>query len=372
MITATTHIAANGSGKRIIISGGGTGGHIFPAIAIANALKKIDASVEILFVGAQGKMEMQKVPEAGYTIIGITIAGFNRANLLQNWRLPFQLMQGFWQVRKIFKQFAPQAVIGVGGYASFPVIRYAQFTGINSYIHESNSFAGKANILLGKKARAIFVATAGMETFFPANKLVVTGNPVRQEIEYPINTKEEARLHFGITASLPVVLVMGGSLGAKSINEAIAAQLDNLQQQVQLIWQTGKQDAAKYAALASSYKTVIVREFIQRMDLCYLAANLVVSRSGAMSVAEICMSAKPAILVPYPFAAEDHQTANARYLTHQGAAQLIPDAKAGVDLVKAILHLAGDVAQQKKMGLAAQVLAVHDAGNKIAQYILKN
>lgn len=370
-MTTPTYIATQGSGKRIIISGGGTGGHIFPAIAIANALKKLDASVEILFVGAKGKMEMQKVPEAGYKIIGITIAGFNRSNLLQNWRLPIQLLQSFWQVRKIFKQFTPQAVIGVGGYASFPVIRYAQFSGIDSYIHESNSFAGKANILLGKKARAIFVATAGMESFFPAQSLVVTGNPVRQEIEYPTSTREQALEHFGMSASLPVVLVMGGSLGAKSINEAIAAQLASLQQQVQLIWQTGKQDAAKYVALASGYKTVYVSEFIQRMDLCYLAANVVVSRSGAMSVAEICMSGKPAILVPYPFAAEDHQTANARYLTQHGAALLIADAQAGATLVPAILQLAKDVIQQEKMSAASRTLAVHNAGNTIAQFILK-
>jgi UDP-N-acetylglucosamine--N-acetylmuramyl-(pentapeptide) pyrophosphoryl-undecaprenol N-acetylglucosamine transferase len=372
MITTSVNISSLASGKKVIISGGGTGGHIFPAIAIANALKKLDASVEILFVGAKGKMEMQKVPEAGYPIIGITIAGFNRSQLLKNWRLPFQLIQGFWEVRKIFQQFRPQAVIGVGGYASFPLIRYAQFKGVASFIHESNSFAGKANILLGKKARAIFVATAGMETFFPAEKLVVTGNPVRQEIEYPAHSREQALAHFGITASLPVVLVMGGSLGARSINEAIAAQLATLQQRVQLIWQTGKQDSAKYAELATSYKTVVVSEFIQRMDLCYLAANFVVSRSGAMSVAEICMSAKPAILVPYPLAAEDHQTANARYLSHHGAAWLIQDAKAATDLVPAILQLAEDKAEQEKMGMAAQTLAVHDAGKKIAQYILKS
>ncbi len=368
----SVNISSQSSGKRVIISGGGTGGHIFPAIAIANALKNSDASVEILFVGAKGKMEMQKVPEAGYTIIGITIAGFNRSQLLKNWRLPFQLLQSFWEVRKIFKQFRPQAVIGVGGYASFPLVRYAQSKGVASFIHESNSFAGKANILLGKKARAIFVASTGMETFFPEEKLVVTGNPVRQEIEYPTQTREQALEHFNISGSLPVVLVMGGSLGARSINEAIAAQLSSLQQRVQLIWQTGKQDSAKYAALAASYKTVMVSEFIQRMDLCYLAANLVVSRSGAMSVAEICMSAKPAILVPYPLAAEDHQTANARYLAHHGAAQLIQDAKASTELVQAILQLAEDKLQQEKMGSAAQTLAVHDAGKKIAQYILKN
>jgi UDP-N-acetylglucosamine--N-acetylmuramyl-(pentapeptide) pyrophosphoryl-undecaprenol N-acetylglucosamine transferase len=371
-MTTNVNISSLASGKKVIISGGGTGGHIFPAIAIANALKKLDASVEILFVGAKGKMEMQKVPEAGYPIIGITIAGFNRSQLLKNWRLPFQLIQGFWEVRKIFQQFRPQAVIGVGGYASFPLIRYAQFKGVASFIHESNSFAGKANILLGKKARAIFVATTGMETFFPAEKLVVTGNPVRQEIEYPAHSREQALAHFGKTASLPVVLVMGGSLGARSINEAIAAQLATLQQRVQLIWQTGKQDSAKYAELAASYKTVVVSEFIQRMDLCYLAANFVVSRSGAMSVAEICMSAKPAILVPYPLAAEDHQTANARYLSHHGAARLIHDAKAATDLVPAILQLAEDKAAQEKMGMAAQTLAVHDAGKKIAQYILKS
>lgn len=358
--------------KRFIISGGGTGGHIFPAIAIARAIQQLDASVEILFVGALGKMEMEKVPEAGFAIEGITIAGFNRSKLFENWKLPFQLLKSFWQVKTIFSHFRPNAVIGVGGYASFPVVRYAQFKGIDNYIHESNSFAGKANIWLGKKATAIFVGTGGMERFFPAQKLIVSGNPVRQEIEFPTETKAAALQFFGLRATIPVVLIMGGSLGARSINEAVANKIEMLAQHAQIIWQTGKNNSQQYLALASRYQNVYVSEFITRMDLAYLAADIIVSRSGAMSVAEICMSAKPSILVPYPLAAEDHQTANASYLSNQDAAFLIPDASAGEKLVTQIVSLAADKEMQQNMGAKAGALAIHQAGKTIAQFILTN
>lgn len=358
--------------KRFIISGGGTGGHIFPAIAIARAIQQLDASAEILFVGALGKMEMEKVPEAGFAIEGITIAGFNRSKLFENWKLPFQLLKSFWQVKTIFSHFRPNAVIGVGGYASFPVVRYAQFKGIANYIHESNSFAGKANIWLGKKATAIFVGTGGMERFFPAQKLIVSGNPVRQEIEFPSETKSAALQFFGLSATIPVVLIMGGSLGARSINEAVANKIEMLSQHAQIIWQTGKNNSQQYLALASRYQNVYVSEFITRMDLAYLAADIIVSRSGAMSVAEICMSAKPSILVPYPLAAEDHQTANAAYLSNQDAAFLIPDASAGEKLVTQIVSLAADKEMQQNMGTKAGALAIHQAGKTIAQFILTN
>ncbi|MBU3744531.1 MAG: undecaprenyldiphospho-muramoylpentapeptide beta-N-acetylglucosaminyltransferase [Sediminibacterium sp.] len=358
--------------NRFIISGGGTGGHIFPAIAIARAIQLQNPTAEILFVGALGKMEMEKVPEAGFAIKGITIAGFNRSKLLENWKLPFQLLKSFWQVKTIFSDFRPDAVIGVGGYASFPVVRYAQFKGIDNYIHESNSYAGKANIWLGKKATAIFVGTAGMERFFPAHTVIVSGNPVRQEIEFPTETREAALQFFGLTAAVPVVLIMGGSLGARSINEAVAGRLATLAQQVQIIWQTGKNDSKRYLELASGYPSVFVSEFITRMDMAYLAADIIVSRSGAMSVAEICMSGKPSILVPYPLAAEDHQTANAAYLSNQHAAFLIADAKAGDEMVTQILSLAADRELQKNMGTTAAALAIHQAGKTIAQFILNN
>jgi UDP-N-acetylglucosamine--N-acetylmuramyl-(pentapeptide) pyrophosphoryl-undecaprenol N-acetylglucosamine transferase len=269
-ISSLTAAAGNGR-KKIIITGGGTGGHIFPAIAIGKALQAIEVEMEILFVGARGKMEMEKVPQAGYDIVGITIAGFDRSAIWKNWKLPFQLITGFWQVMQLFRQFKPTAVVGVGGYASFPVMRYAQLKGIDTYIHESNSFAGKSNQLLGKKASAIFVATPGMEKFFPAEKIVVTGNPVRHEIEENTLPRAEAFKMFGLKEGLPVVLVMGGSLGARSINDAVAQQLAILSEKVQLIWQTGKNNADHYAAVAALYPGVYINTFIYHMDAAYVA-----------------------------------------------------------------------------------------------------
>lgn len=362
-------VAAGGK-KKIIITGGGTGGHIFPAIAIGKALQAAHPELEILFVGAKGKMEMEKVPQAGYDIVGITIAGFNRTSLWKNWKLPFQLLAGFNEVRQIFSRFSPAAVVGVGGYASFPVMRFAQWKGIDTYIHESNSFAGKSNIILGKKAKAIFVATKGMEKFFPAERIVITGNPVRQEIENNLLPKAEAMKTFGLKEGLPTVLVMGGSLGARSINDAIAHNLGKLNNCVQLIWQTGKNNADHYATVAALYPAVYVNQFIYQMDAAYAAADIIVSRSGAMTVAEVCMAAKAAILVPFPLAAEDHQTANARYLTDQQAALLMPDKDAAAELVPLILQLAENKKLMEDLGKAAGTLAVHNTAQKIAQYIL--
>src|SRR5215204_2201454 len=248
--------------KKIIIAGGGTGGHIFPAIAIGNALKKLDADTEILFVGAKGKMEMEKVPQAGYRIEGLDIAGFNRSSLIKNIGLPFKLVKSFLQVRKIINRFAPDAVIGVGGYSSFPVLRYAQAKGIATFIHESNSFAGKSNILLGKKATKVFVATDGMEKFFPAAKILITGNPIRPSIaNVDAVPKDEALRFFGLQPGKKTLLVVGGSLGARSINEAIAKGInDLLQNDLQVIWQTGKTDAAKWKEAAKAQPSFWVKD----------------------------------------------------------------------------------------------------------------
>ncbi|MCA6462569.1 MAG: undecaprenyldiphospho-muramoylpentapeptide beta-N-acetylglucosaminyltransferase [Chitinophagaceae bacterium] len=366
---STLAVSASGK-KKIIITGGGTGGHIFPAIAIGKALQVANPELEILFVGAKGKMEMEKVPQAGYNIVGITIAGFNRTSLWKNWKLPFQLLAGFNEVRQIFSRFRPSAVVGVGGYASFPVMRYAQWKGIDTYIHESNSFAGKSNIILGKKAKAIFVATKGMEKFFPAERIVISGNPVRREIENNLLPQAEAFKTFGLKEGLPIVLVMGGSLGARSINEAIAQNLSTLSDHVQLIWQTGKNNADHYATVAALYPAVYVNQFIYQMDAAYAAADIIVSRSGAMTVAEVCMAAKAAILVPFPHAAEDHQTANARYLTDQQAALLMPDKDAATELVPLIIQLAHNKHLREDLGKAAGSLAVHNTAQTIAQYIL--
>ncbi|NML20754.1 undecaprenyldiphospho-muramoylpentapeptide beta-N-acetylglucosaminyltransferase [Pseudoflavitalea sp. G-6-1-2] len=360
------------SGKRIIIAGGGTGGHIFPAIAIANALKKADPSIEILFIGAKGKMEMEKVPQAGYTIKGIDIAGFNRSSLLKNIGLPFKLIKSFFQVRKIVNEFGPAAAIGVGGYSTFPVLKYAQAKGIPTFIHESNSFAGKSNMMLGKNATKIFVATDGMEKFFPAAKLQITGNPVREAIVQQHVTREEASRSFGLDPAKETVLVTGGSLGAKGINEAIDAELEAFaQNNVQLIWQTGKPYAAKAAARVKGFDNVWTDAFITKMENAYAAADIVVSRSGAMAIAELCVQKKPAVFVPYPFSAEDHQTVNAKHLVDKDAGLLVKDSEAREKLVPTVIALAKNEAQQRELQQNIGKLAVTNADQQIATTILE-
>ncbi|HEU4903939.1 MAG TPA: undecaprenyldiphospho-muramoylpentapeptide beta-N-acetylglucosaminyltransferase [Flavisolibacter sp.] len=359
--------------KRIIIAGGGTGGHIFPAIAIANALKKKDGSIEILFVGAKGKMEMEKVPQAGYKIEGLDIAGFNRSSLIKNIGLPLKLVKSFLQVRGIFNHFRPDAVIGVGGYSSFPVLRFAQARGIPSFIHESNSFAGKSNKLLAKKATKVFVATDGMQQFFPVEKIVVTGNPVRPDIvNVATVSKEEALRFFHLQPGKKTVLAVGGSLGARSINEAIAAGLDALSNAgLQVIWQTGKTDAARWKEAAAGRSNVWVNDFITQMQQAYAAADFVISRAGAMAIAELCLVKKPVLFVPYPFAAEDHQTVNAQNLVQKGAALMVKDSDAKEGLVPAIIALANDEQQQNELTKNISGLGVTDADQRVAEEILK-
>lgn len=357
---------------RIIIAGGGTGGHIFPAIAIANALKKMDASVEFLFVGAKGKMEMEKVPQAGYTITGIDIAGFNRSSLIKNIGLPFKLIKSFFQVRKIVDAFQPNAVIGVGGYSSFPVLRYAQGRGIPSFIHESNSFAGKSNMWLGKKATKIFVASDGMENFFPAAKIQITGNPVRRNILQSNISREEAVQFFGLDASKKTILATGGSLGARGINEAIFENIDDFKKaDVQLIWQTGKPFVEKATSLAVENKNVWVNSFIAQMEYAYTAADVVISRAGAMAIAELAVVKKPVVFVPFPFAAEDHQTVNAQNLVGKNAGIMITDSEAKEKLVRTAIELAKDDTKQNTLKQNIGRLAVVNADEVIATEILK-
>ena len=359
-------------GGRIIIAGGGTGGHIFPAVAIAHALRKMQPSVEILFVGAKGKMEMEKVPQAGYNIKGLDIAGFNRSSLIKNIGLPFKLIKSFWQVRNIINMFRPDAVIGVGGYSSFPVLRYAQTQGIATFIHEANSFAGKSNILLGKKASKIFVATDGMEKFFPAAKIMITGNPVRQNIVTNTISRTEGIQFFGLDPAKKTVFVTGGSLGAKGINEAVDANIQAfIQNDVQLIWQTGKPYAEKASARAAENKNIWANSFITQMEYAYAAADVVISRAGAMSVAELCVAKKPVVFVPFPFAAEDHQTANAQNLVNKQAGMLIKDSEAKEKLVPAVIALAKDIQQQNTFKENIGKLAVTNADEVVAAEVLK-
>ena len=358
--------------KKVIIAGGGTGGHIFPAIAIANALKKIDANIEILFVGAKGKMEMEKVPQAGYKIEGLDIAGFNRSSLIKNIGLPFKLIKSFIQVRAIFKKFKPDAAIGVGGYSSFPVLRYAQAKGIPTFIHESNSFAGKSNIMLGKKTKKVFVASDGMEKFFPADRIMITGNPVRSVITQSTVRKEDAMKFFSLASNKRTVLVVGGSLGAKTINEAIDKALDKiLDENMQLIWQTGKPYAEKAKGRVKGKESVWANDFITQMEFAYAAADIVVARAGAMTVAELCVAKKPVLFVPYPFAAEDHQTANAMQLVNKNAALLVKDNEAKEKLEFMVIELAKDTGKQEELITNIAKLAITDADKRIAEEIIK-
>ena len=357
---------------KLIIAGGGTGGHIFPAIAIANAIKQLRPDTEFLFVGAKGKMEMEKIPQAGYKIEGLDIAGFDRSSLIKNISLPFKLLKSFSQVRKIINRFKPDAAIGVGGYSSFPVLKYAQQKGIPTFIHESNSFAGRSNILLGKKATKIFVAAEGMEKFFPKEKIVITGNPVRQSISNASISREEAIKFFGLDPSLKTMLAMGGSLGARSINEVVAAKVHELESlKLQLIWQTGKATAKAYIDRGKNYKNVWVGEFIKDMDKAYAAADIVISRAGAMSVAELCVAKKPVVFVPYPLAAEDHQTVNAKYLVDREAALMVKDKDTKARLFAEATRLAFDEDIQQKLIKNIAVLAVTNADKTIAEEILK-
>lgn len=361
-------------GKKIIIAGGGTGGHIFPAIAIANALKKRDEDVSFLFVGAKGKMEMEKVPQAGYEIKGLDIAGFNRSSLTKNMGLPLKLLKSFLQVRRIIAEFKPDAVIGVGGYSSFPVLRYAQARGIQTFIHESNSFAGKSNIWLGRKATKIFVAGEGMNRFFPAEKIVITGNPIRKSIgEVSKITKEEAAKFFGLKAELKTILAVGGSLGARSINEAVASHIEALRKDnIQIVWQTGNSEVEKWRAAAEGATNVWVGPFINKMEYAYAAADVVISRSGAMAVAELCVVGKPVVFVPYPFAAEDHQTANAAALVQMGAAHVVKDDAAKEKLMSKVIEILKDEHEQEFLKHNIIKYAVWTADDKIAAEILNS
>ncbi len=357
----------------IIIAGGGTGGHIFPAIAIANAILKQQPQTEILFVGAKGKMEMEKIPQAGFVIEGLDIAGFNRSSLIKNIGLPFKLLKSFLQVRSIFKSFKPTVVIGVGGYSSFPVLRFAQAKGIPSFIHESNSFAGKSNIMLGKKATKIFVASDGMEKFFPANKIIVSGNPVRTSISKSTISREEGIKFFGLDSAKKSVLSIGGSLGAKSINEALDKNLDQFEKHdLQLIWQTGKPYAARAKESTNGKANIWANEFITQMEYAYAAADLVISRSGAMAIAELCVMKKAVILVPFPFAAEDHQTVNAQNLVNKKAGIMIKDNETLSLLVSSIISLSKDEEKQLELKNNIGKLAITNADEIIATEILKS
>lgn len=356
---------------RIIIAGGGTGGHIFPGLAIAGSLKKLDNEVRILWVGANGKMEMQRVPDAGYDIQGIDIAGFNRSSLVKNLGLPVKLVKSYFQVRRILKSFHPDGVVGVGGYSSLPVLRVAQAQHIPTFIHESNSLPGKSNLILGKRAEVVFVATDEMEKYFRKEKLVVSGNPVREAISRKAD-KKEALSFFGLSAEHKTVLAVGGSLGAKSINDTLCSNLSFWQStQTQLIWQTGKNFTGARMVPGGDNKWIWRDTFIDRMDMAYGAADLVIARAGAMTIAELKTQGKASILVPYPYAAEDHQTVNARQLTDRGAAAIVADADLKGKLIPQVELLLSEPEKIKAMEAEAAGMARPDADITIARKILE-
>lgn len=363
----------NNTGKRlrIVIAGGGTGGHIFPALAIADALKKLHPAVDILFIGAKGKMEMDRIPEAGYEVRGLDIAGYNRSSLLKNLSLPVKLVKSYLQVRNIFKSFRPDAVVGVGGYSTYPVLRYAQSSGIPTFIHEANSLGGKSNIMLARRATKIFTGSKGMEKYFPAEKILVTGNPVRAELLKDVS-KDEALKYFGLKPGLKTVFVFGGSLGAQSINEAIAEGIREIEKNnLQLIWQTGKSYAKEAAAIEVEHSNIWTNAFVSEMRYAYAAADIVVSRAGAMTVAEICVVKKPTIFVPYPYAAEDHQTVNAMSVVNEGGAFLVRDAEVKQRLLPAIIELVNDGDKMRHMKENIEKLGRYNVDELIATEILK-
>jgi len=362
------------SAKKIIISGGGTGGHIFPAIAIANALKKIDPATEILFVGATGRMEMEKVPAAGYEIIGLDIQGIQRGSIMKNLAFPIKLISSVLKAIKIIKDFKPDAVVGVGGYASGPILFAASLKNIPYLIQEQNSYAGITNKWLGKKAKKICVAFDGMEKFFPAEKIIKTGNPIRRDSVSIAGKHMQALELYKLSAFKKTILVTGGSLGARTLNNSVMAGLDKIiAADVQLIWQTGKfyyKDII--AKLGENYhEDIRIVEFLTRMDLAYAAADIIISRAGAGTIAELCAIKKPVILVPSPNVAEDHQTKNALALVQEHAAAFIADRDAEAKLVDKALGLLNDNAEKKILGDNIGKLALPDADEVIAKEVMK-
>nr|WP_302197642.1 undecaprenyldiphospho-muramoylpentapeptide beta-N-acetylglucosaminyltransferase [uncultured Prevotella sp.] len=359
---------------RIIISGGGTGGHIFPAVSIANAIKAKRPDAKILFVGAKGRMEMQRVPAAGYEIKGLPICGFDRKHLLKNFAVLFRIWKSQRMAKKIIKDFKPMAAVGVGGYASGPTLNVCASKGIPCLIQEQNSYAGVTNKLLAKKAQKICVAYEGMERFFPADKIIMTGNPVRQNVLSTTLTKKEARKQFGLDPEKKTILLVGGSLGARTINESVLQNLDIIEKSgVQFIWQTGKyyHESIVNQLKDKDLPMLKVTDFISDMGAAYQAADLVISRAGASSISEFCLIGKPVILVPSPNVAEDHQTKNAMALVNKDAAIYVKDADAPAVLIKKAVGIVEDAKKLASMSENIKKLGLKNSADVIADEVIK-
>lgn len=365
----------NNDSLRVIVSGGGTGGHIFPAVSIANAIKAKHPQAEILFVGAEGRMEMHRVPAAGYKIIGLPIAGFNRKNMLKNIIVLWKILKSERMAKKIIKDFRPMVAVGVGGYASGPTLKVAGNMGIPTLIQEQNSYAGVTNKILAKSAKKICVAYEGMERFFPKEKIVLTGNPVRQGLVDSKISKEEASKKFGLDKNLKTVLIIGGSLGARTLNESVLGHLDEIRNSdVQFIWQTGKyysEEIKRRMAEVKPLANLRVMDFISDMDYAYSAADLVVSRAGAGSISELCVLSKPAILIPSPNVAEDHQTKNAMALANKNAALFLKDSDAPGKLVEMAISTVNDSDLLRTLSENAGKMAFRNSADVIADEVCK-
>ena len=362
--------------KRIILSGGGTGGHIYPAVAVAEALqRRYGNDVEILFVGAEGKMEMEKVPALGYDIVGLPILGIQRQFTWKNLTVPFRLIGSVLKARKVIRRFRPDAVVGFGGYASGPVLWTAQQMGVPTVIQEQNSFAGVANKILARKAKRICVAYDGMERFFAADKIVMTGNPLRGTFGRGVVERSKALEYYGFSAELPVVLVVGGSLGTRTLNNMMKAWVASLDGEapVQVIWQTGKFYEREMREFLAKHPTKNIWQgaFIERMDYAYEAADLVISRSGACTVSELCLVGKPTLFVPSPNVAEDHQTKNAMALVEKGAATMVRDSEAVECAIKEALALLADSERLSELAKNIEKLAIADSADRIVAEIEK-
>jgi UDP-N-acetylglucosamine--N-acetylmuramyl-(pentapeptide) pyrophosphoryl-undecaprenol N-acetylglucosamine transferase len=359
--------------ERVIISGGGTGGHIFPAVAIADKIMEHNPNAEILFIGAEGKMEMEKVPAAGYAIEGLPIRGFQRKFTWSNFLLPFKILTSMWKARKIIKKFKPDVVVGVGGYASGPTLQMATMLRIPTVIQEQNGFAGKTNKILGKKVNKVCVAYENMEQFFPKEKIVFTGNPVRKNIVDIEGKRQEAFAFFNLDAQKKTLLVVGGSLGARTFNNCLVGKIKIFQQEnIQLIWQCGKTD---YSSLIEATRNIdmtgiVLTDFISRMDFAYAVADAIVSRAGAIAVSELSIIGKPMILIPSPNVAEDHQTKNAMALVSKNAALMIPDVEGQEKMVLAMLSLMKDEEQQNNLKDQLKPFAIKDADERIYQTLI--
>ena len=359
---------------KIIISGGGTGGHIFPAVAIANAIKKIKPDSSILFIGAEDRMEMQRVPQAGYEIIGLPIKGFYRKQLWKNIEVLWKILKSLSKAKKVIKNFQPDVVIGVGGFASGPTLKMAERLHIPTLIQEQNSYAGVTNKLLAKGASKICVAYQGMDRFFPAEKIILTGNPVRQDLLQSTYSKEDAKRSYNLDPNKPTVLIVGGSLGAQSINKCLLNAVEKMENSnIQYIWQTGKIyiDRIRKAVEGKSLKNIIITDFISDMAQAYAAADMIVSRAGAGSISEFCLLEKPVLLVPSPNVAEDHQTKNALALVNQKAALYVKDTELNEMLMPTIHSTITDKHLLQQLSNNIKTLALSDSANIIAHEILK-